>query len=74
MIDGRLTTGQLAKAIGRNRATIWRWIHDGVTIRGQRIKLAAVRIGARVEVTPEQYADSSGGCPEERNLSILRSS
>lgn len=45
---------QIARLHGVDRGTVQRWITHGVMVRGRRIRLEAVRVGGRWEVTIEE--------------------
>ena len=40
-----------------HRSTLLRWIHRGVTVQGERVRLRATRIGAGYYVDPEDLDD-----------------
>ncbi len=46
---------QVAKRVGRNRQTIWRWVTYGVAVGSNVVKLQARRIGGRWVVTREAW-------------------
>ena len=41
----------IARILGKNPSTIWRWMNKGVVVRGRRLKLAATRVGGRIHIT-----------------------
>ena len=50
-------------------STITRWIHDGILIRGERIRLAASRIGGRLFVTSKNLDEFIQSCSGDMAVS-----
>ena len=58
--------GRAARRLGKDPATLWRWRHDGVRVRGtdRRVKLRMVRLGGRWYIRPadlEAFAAAAAG-------------
>jgi hypothetical protein len=56
------TITQLAERVGRDHATIRRWIATGVVVDGERVKLLARRVGGRWSITREAWEAFDRAC------------
>jgi hypothetical protein len=62
------TLTQLANRVKRCRLTVWRWVNVGVVVNGNRVKLAARKLGGVWTVSAEAWqqweADTNPQAPK----------
>jgi hypothetical protein len=44
--DDRLTAAGVANRLGKSVKSVRRWMREGVTVNGRRVRLASVKVGA----------------------------
>lgn len=49
------TISALAKRVGRTWLTVWRWIHTGIIVGGNRVTLQARRVGGTWSISADAW-------------------
>lgn len=51
-LAGAMSAREAGAKVGKGHVTVMNWIHRGVKVRGEVVKLAALRIGAHYAILP----------------------
>lgn len=60
-----MTLAELARRLRKATATVYGWADTGILVKGERVKLATVRIGGRRHVTATAYREFQRACNPE---------